>query len=802
MNMRWALGVWREAYNTPSAMHQAPSKNSQIMLKNHIKTAFRNLFRHKRNALIIILSLTVAFSFSNILLSFVIYELNTDGFHKHKNRIYRLISDDPFEEGKQLRYVTREAANFIQTNFPEIEASTFVSKFDHKGVGQEETFQNVTVLATDAAFFTLFDYQLIEGNPKTAIQPDGMVLTASAAGNLLDQRPYVGQTIEMALDSGTHLFNVTGIVADPSENTQLQFDALILSNQIGNQWGGSAYLLLSPKADAESLVAKINQNEEVPSLVRPGAVDYDLSLLQDTYFSEVKPLPYEQGRNQLLVWICWGVVFLISFAASFNFINLFIISLIHRKKEMGVRKVLGASRGNLGLGLGVEVGLYIGISLVFSALFTVQILPWFNLSFNTSLSLTYLTNENVLLAIGGLVLMLGLFITLYLVYFSWRLHPIRLLSKNVVEKVKINRLLIGAQFFIAMGMMVCAAVVIGQMQYIQNKPLGFNRDLMQVDPPSDKEEKEKLPVLKQQLLQYPEFSSIALSLGNPISGNAIIRYELEDSTFYGAYFIAGDYDLIKTMHLEVIEGKPFRPGFSSGKLVNETFVRHFHMDAPIGVTIPGTEGNKNGPDKIIGVVKDFNVVSFKQEIPPYIISYSETPDHLLIDISGKKLSTILPFIEKSWQEIYPGETFSYKLIDNELMAKHKEDTLFFRMIISFTIASVLISCFGLFGIAAFTAVQRTKEIGIRKVLGASVSSILVLLSKDFVKLIFIAFILAIPVANYFMSEWLQNFAYKIEISWWMFIIPGLVVLLIALLSMVGQTLKAAHTNPVESLRNE
>ena len=772
------------------------------MLKNHIKTAIRNLLRYKLNAFIIILSLTVSFSFSNILLSFVVHELNTDSFHAHKNRIYRLISDDPFEKGKQLRYVTREAANFIQTHFPEIETSTFISKFDQKGVGKEETFQDLTVLATDSGFFTLFGYQMVEGNLKTAIQPRGIVLTASAASKLFDQKPYVGETIEMALDSGSHWFNVTGIVADPPENTQLQFDALILSNQIGNQWGGSAYFLLSPKADAESLVAKINRNKEVPSLVRPGAVQYDLSLLQDTYFSEVKPQPFEQSRNKLLVWICWGVVFLISFAASFNFINLFIISLMNRKKEMGVRKVLGASKSSLGLGFGVEVGLYIVIALALSALFTVQILPWFNLSFNTSLSLSYLVNEKVLLVIGALVLLLGLLITIYLVYFSWRLNPISLLSNHVVEKIKINRLLIGAQFFIAMGMMVCAMVVIGQMQYIQNKPLGFNRDLMQLDPPSNKEEKEKLPVLKQQLLQYPEFSSIALSLGNPISGNAIIRYELEDSTFYGAYYIAGDYDLIKTMHLEVTEGKPFSPGFNSGKLVNETFIRHFNMDDPIGAIIPGTEKNPDGGDKIIGVVKDFNIVSFKQEISPYIISYGETPGHLLIDISGKKLSTILPLIEKSWKEIYPDETFNYKLIDDELMAKHKEDTLFLRMIISFTVASVLISCFGLFGIAAFTAVQRTKEIGIRKVLGASVSSILVLLSKDFVKLIIIAFVLAIPVANYFMSEWLQNFAYKIEISWWMFILPGLLVLLIALLSMMGQTLKAAHTNPVDSLRSE
>ncbi len=772
------------------------------MLKNHLKTAFRNLFRHKLNAFIIILSLTVSFSFSNILLSFVVHELNTDGFHEHKDRIYRLISDDPFEEGKQMRYVIRKAANFLQNNFPEIEASTFISKFDHKGIGQKDLHQNLTVLTTDSAFFTLFDYQMVEGTPATAIQADGIVLTTSAARKILAQSPYLGQTVEIALDSGTHLFNVSGIVADPPENTQLTFDALILSNQIGNQWGGSAYFLLSPKAEVESLIAKINLNKEVPSMVGPGKSKYGLSLLQDTYFSEVKALPYEQSRNKLLVWICWVVVFLISFAASFNFINLFIISLMHRKKEIGVRKVLGATKSTLGFGLGMEVGLYIFLALALSVLFTFQILPWFNLSFNTSLSLDYLTNEKVLLAIGSLVLLLGLFITLYLAYYSSRLNPTLLLYKNTVEKIKVNRLLMGAQFFITVGMMVCAVVVIGQMQYIKNKPLGFNRNLMQLTPP--KEEKTKLPVLKEQLLQYPEFSTIALSLGNPISGNAIIRYELEDSTFYGAYYLSGDYDLIKAMHLEVTEGKPFSPGFNNGKLVNETFVRHFNMDNPIGATIPGTEKSKNGPDKIIGVVKDFNVVSFKKEIPPYIIAYNKKAvhNHLLIDISGNKLSAILPIIETSWNKIYPDHSFSYKLIDDELMRKHQEDTLFFRMIISFTLAAVLISCFGLFGITAFTAVQRTKEIGIRKVLGASVASILVLLSRDFVKLIIIAFVLAVPVANYFMSEWLQNFAYKIEISWWMFAVPGLLVLIIALLSMIGQTLKAAHTNPVESLRNE
>lgn len=770
------------------------------MLLHALKTALRNLLRYPLNAVIIALSLTLAFSFATILLSFVIQELSTDSFHQNKDRIYRLISEDPFDPGKQLRYVTREAAEFIQSHFPEVESVAFVSEFSNKGIGSEEPFQSLTVLATDSAFFSLFDYPFTEGDPETAIQPYGIVLTTSAARRVLGTPPYLQQTIEMVLDSGSQVFRVTGIMADPPENTQLQFEALLMSNQIGNQWGGSAYFLLHPNASAQELVGKVNRNPEVPSLVRPGAVKYNLTSLQDTYFSEVQPLRYEQSRDQLLIWICWLVVFLISAAASFNFINLFLIGLMSRKKEIGVRKVLGASRGTLGLGLGTEVGLYIIIALLLSAVITVQLLPWFNLSFDASLSVRYLINEKVLAALGGLVLLLGLMITLYLVFFSSRINPIRLLNNRGGEKIKINRFLITAQFFMTIGMMTCAMVVVEQMQYIQNKPLGFNRHLMQLDAPRD--EKDKLPVLKEKLLQHSEVTSVAQSLGNPISGNAIIRLELEDSTFYGAYFLSGDEDFVETMQLEIVEGQGFQPGYQQGKLVNETLVRYFDMDDPIGANIPGTEHNEEGPDKIIGVVKDFNAVSLKQEIPPYIISYSDEANRLLVDVSGRELGSLLPLVEQSWQEVFPNQAFTYRLIDDELLRKHQEDTRFFRMIISFTIASVLISCFGLFGIAAFTASQRTKEIGIRKVLGASVSSILLLLSRDFIKLIAAAFLLAIPVANYFMHEWLENFAYKIEISWWMFILPGTLVLLIALFTISGRTLKAASQNLVDSLRYE
>ncbi len=258
----------------------------------------------------------------------------------------------------------------------------------------------------------------------------------------------------------------------------------------------------------------------------------------------------------------------------------------------------------------------------------------------------------------------------------------------------------------------------------------------------------------------------------------------------------GDEDLTETLGLTIIDGKNYNSQDSHGKLVNETFVRFFDMKDPIGQAIPGSE------DHIVGVVKDFNCVSLKQEIPPYIISYKGNQNFLLIDISDVDLGQFMPLVADEWQQVFPDVIFDYNLIEDELLTKHKEDAYFFRMIISFTVASLIISCFGLYGIASFTFSRRTKEIGIRKVLGASFTNILLLVWKDYVKLIFISYLLAIPVVNYFLTEWLSQFAYKIELSWWLYVIPGLIIMMIALLTISGQSVKVANTNPVDSLRDE
>ena len=769
------------------------------MLLQSLKSALRNIIRHRQNALIIILSLTIAFAFSNLLLAFLLHELGTDSFHTKKNQIYRLLSNDPWGDESRLRYTLRDAAQFIENRYPEVEAVCTISPLNASSITTSESaqvFGEVELIEADTTFFRLFDYPVIEDSLATSHLKEGVILTEATARQMLGEPPYTDRTIEVHVDSTSQRLSVDAVVAWPKENTQFRFDGIVIRHQMDKKRGGASFLLVQPDTDITRLAAKINGNGNMPSLVGPGQMTYFMEPFAPSYFSsDDRSQPFEINRSSLLVQVCGVVIGLLFFSASFNFITLLVVGLLHRKKEIGLRKTLGASRLGLATTVGVEVGIFIIISFIFSVLLTIQLLPYFNTAFETTLTFSYFTQGKVLAVAGGIILLTGLITTVGLGYYLWNLNTIKLLNEQIHLRLRMNRWLFTIQFLVAITLMVCSSVIIQQMDYIRSKPLGFNRNLLELRAPGE-EDQSQLPVLKNLLVQYPKVSRVALASGNPISGNWLVRYELEGDAFYSPYQMSGDEDLLKTLGLIVTQGKPFQQSNPSGKVVNETFVRHFDMKDPIGQKIPGTD------DHIVGVVNDFNVVSLKTQIPLFIISYQDTLPRLLVDMAAFPLHDLLPPVQAAWEKVYPNEPFQYRLIDDELLAKHHNDTFFYRIIISFTIASMLISCFGLYGIASFTSLQRTQEIGIRKVLGASVSGLLLLLSKDYFRLLLIALAIAIPVANYFMNEWLQSFVYRIEITAWMLLSPGMIILLIALLTISQQTLRAATRNPVESLRDE
>ena len=768
------------------------------MLLQSLRSTLRNTLRHRQNAVIIILSLTIAFAFSNLLLAFLLHELGTDSFHTKKDRIYRLLSSDPWGDESRLRYTLREAAQFVEDRYPEVEAVCTISPLNTDGIttlGSAQAFDEIQLLEADTTFFRLFDYPIIEGSLTTSHREEGVVLTETAARQLLGEVPYTDQTIEIHVDSNRHQLPVIAVIAWPEENTQFRFDGVVMRHHPDRQRGGASFLLVQPEAAIRQLVNKINSNGDMPSL-GPERMTYFMEPFARSYFSsDDRSQPFEINRSSLLVQVCGLVIGLLFFSAGFNFITLLVVGLLHRKKEIGLRKTLGASRFGLSTTAGTEVGTFVAVSFILSVLLTIQLLPYFNTAFETTLTFSYLTQGKVLAVAGGGILLIGLLTTVGLGYYLWNLNTIKLLSEQVHPRLRMNRWLFTIQFLVATTLMVCSSVIIQQMDYIRSKPLGFNRNLLELRAPGEAEQI-RLAALKNRLLQYPKISRVALSTSNPISGNWLVRYELEGDVFYSPYQMSGDEDLIETLGLTVTQGSSFKTGNPSGKVVNETFVRYFGMKDPIGEKIPGTE------DQIVGVVNDFNAVSLKKEIPLFILSYRDTLPRLLVDMAAVPLSDLLPLVQTAWEEVYPNEPFEYRLINDELLAQHHDDTFFYRIIISFTIASILISCFGLYGITSFTSLQRTQEIGIRKVLGASVGSVFLLLSKDYFRWLLIALAVAVPVANYFMNEWLQSFAYRIDVTAWILLSPGLLILLIALLTISQQILRAATRNPVDSLRDE
>ena len=748
----------------------------------------------KQNAFIIVLSLTISFSITNILITFISFESGTDNFHSEHHSIYRLLSDDPFEPGKTIRYIHGDMKDFLKQNYSEINEVCQVHTLDRNGTviknGTVETDKKM-VMAVDSTFFKIFNFDLIEGSEQHTIEHDGIVLKKDMAQLLFGDGPYLNKSVSVLQKRAWKILKVTGVLAPIYENTQLNFDAIVSNDGI---FGGSIFLTLNENLPSGELAELLSTNSTAPSLIGPGKGKYELVSLSESYFHEANSQPFETRRNQQLIMICWGVVALLCLTASFNFINLYITGLLNRHKELGIKRIFGAGKKSVIISVGIEVASFVIISFICSLILMIYLMPYFNNVLNTQMTISYFTFTKTVAYVLGGVLLLATAITIYLSLFVWRFKPIGLITDRNVRKVKINKFLFAFQFFISVGLVIGSFVIINQINYIKNKPLGFNRNIMQLKV--NESLKEHMPVLKDRLLSHSEFNNASMSSGNPIFGIAIVRVVLEDGAFYQPFLMAGDEDLLNTMNFEIVEGGNINPQISEGYLVNETFINYFDIEDPIGKPLPGIGGH------IAGVVKDFNCRSLRQEIPPFVIGQDKTFRFLLIDISNSTKQQALSVVKEEWKNLFPDENLEYKFMDEELMAHHKEDTAFFRMIVTFTFASLVISCFGLFGIATFSIQQRTKEIGVRKVMGASFKSIVLLIWKDYMKLIAISFVIAIPVVNYFLVEWLQEFAFRIELSWWLYLIPGLIILGIALLTISGQSLKAANLNPVESIKDE
>jgi len=524
------------------------------LLLQAVKLSWRGLRRQPLYATVIVVSLALGFSFAHILTAFVLREQRTDSFHEQKDRLFRLLSDDPFEKGEQLIFVREEVAQHLSDRYPEVAASCRIFDLAREGVTVEvesEIRTGVMTVGVDSTFFTLFDYPVYEGAVEAALRPGQIVLSRSCAERLFGARTAIGERLQIELDSVTRSFSVAAVLEDPPQNSHLHVDALVPYQAFASSSGGAThYLLLTPESDPAALAEKISDDAEIPSLLGPGAGVYELQALSDVYFDESQPRPYYRSRSRFLLHVSLAVVLLVLFTASFNFLNLIVIAHLKRRRTLGIQKVFGASTGELRrLAVG-EVLLYTAIAYVASLLLTRQLLPWFNLAFETALSPAYLVRAEVVAGFAGLLLVVSALAVYYLSGYLNRQDPVKLLSDGAI-KVAFNKWLFIAQFVVAIALIFCTVIIVRQLRYIQDKPLGFNRQLLELRPP-DKDRSQRMAVLRERLRRDPALARAALGSGNPISGNRMVRFELPNDDFYAPYLFSGDSSFVEVLGLELL----------------------------------------------------------------------------------------------------------------------------------------------------------------------------------------------------------------------------------------------------------
>ncbi len=793
------------------------------MIKNYFKIAFRNLWGHKAFSFINIMGLAVGMTACFLIYLYVNFELSYDAFNTKANRIYRIVVDiktptEVINAGGPSWAVPPNA----KEEFPEIESFVRVSGESLLVRKGDVKFQEDNALYADSALFQVFDFKLLKGNIKTALKDQmSVVFSETAAKKYFGKEDPVGQTLLLTGDAIPA--KVTGIMQDIPENSHIKADVLIsmstltqkfnpgLDSQWGN-YGSSAYLLLKPGTDAKALEKKLpaflerrngtemKQYQMYPTLF--------LEPLRDVYLRSTRDGSKTGNINNVYIFSIIAVFILL--IACINFINLTTARSAERAKEVGIRKVVGAAKTQLTKQFIGESIVLCLIAFVLTVIFSWLLLPLFNQLAGKTISDGIFSHPSYILLLFFAAIGIGLVAGIYpaLVLSSFR--PVIVLKGRFATGTRgiiLRKGLVIAQFTISIALIIATIVVYNQMKYMRNQDLGFNKDQMLIiDSHGDPAKK----AFQQSLVGLPNIKSTALSSSVPGGGNPGAYSEIENNkgdlqiANLDLYFV--DFDYINQYKIKMVAGRGFSRDFGTdttqAMVLNEAAVKMFGYSSPekaVGKRFKqwGREG------KIIGVTKDFHFRSLQQDIKPLSMRIEPDGCNLVsVNVSPTNLPSTIAAIENKWKTIIPNRPFSYYFLDEFFDKQYRDEERFGNLFLNFAILAIFISCLGLLGLASYSTIQRTKEIGVRKVMGATVSNIVNLLSRDFLKLVLVAFIIASPIAWFGMYKWLQNFAYRISLGWWAFALAGLIAIVIAFVTVSLQAIKAAVVNPVKSLRTE
>ncbi|MEM1134380.1 MAG: ABC transporter permease [Bacteroidota bacterium] len=790
------------------------------MFQNYLKVALRRLWREKNFAFINIIGLSISLTCSILIFLWVEDEVKFDKFHKDVDNIHRLMVNMKYPDGNIYTWwgSPQPLEEKLEEDYPEIEEATMTTWGNEQLFSKDEKNLIKEGYFASEGFLDIFDFPLIEGNPESALKEKYSIIISekfavSFFGNNWREKAILGQTI---LFENENLLTITGIIKNPPTYSSFRFDFLIPLeffleiNPSNKDWGNYNNPLFIKLKEGTDLAAF---NEKFDLAIQNYRNDAHHKNAHTFLFPFAKSYLYanfENGINtggRIKYVVLFTIVSLvILLLACINFVNLATARSMKRAKEVGIRKAIGARKASLVKQFMGEAFLLTSLAIVLAVTLAFVLLPEFNELTEKQLSFHFDSPQHWLILLATLVVT-SIAAGSYPAFFVASFHPVKVLKGNFQSKFNAGLFrqgLVLFQFALSMLMVIGTLVVYQQVNFIMNRNLGLDKEnilMFSLEGESNK----NYEAIKQKLTNHTSIAHVSASNPNPLEIGFTVINVYWEGKFEGAEIefnhLWVDFDFLKTMKMELAEGRTFNKALkkdSTNYIVNEAAVKAMGIKNPVGKTF--AMWRQEG--EIIGVVKDFHSGSIYSNIKPLIIRINSQHHYMMVRVASGKTTEAVALLENIQKQYAPAYPLDYWFLEENYSQIYKSELVMKDFVNYFAIFGIFISCLGLYGLTALNLQHRTKEIGIRKILGASISSILLLLSKSFVKLIVVACIIAIPIANYLLSEWLDEFAYKIEVEWCFFVLPGVMVFFIALIAVSGQGLKAVTYNPVDSLRND
>jgi len=796
------------------------------MLKNYFKIALRTLRRYRGYSLINVGGLALGMACCLLILLYVSDELRFDRFHEKADQIYRIERLD-LERGTAGNNTAYPVAPAFEAAFPEIIHTVRMGRDPVQVTREDVSFREERFYWTDSTLFDVFSFSLLRGDPRTALaKTNAVVITEAMAQKYFGTDDPLGQILTVKVYDGNRVLplEVTGVLENVPDHAHLQFDFLAsmatgidIYRRFETMWGLSwvkTYVLLPEGYPTDGIA------ERIPALLD----QYYGEGTSDRMAMHLQPLTrihlYSKAGSDTpgdiaYVYLFASIALFILLLACINFMNLATARSAQRSKEVGMRKVLGAYRAQLAGQFMGESIMLAGLALLLALVVVAGLLPFFNDLTGKNLTLDVLGNGFFLLSLGGLALGVGVVAGSYPALFLSGFLPVEALKGRSAGRsghaALLRKSLVVFQFSISIVLLIGTVVVHRQMSFLQASNLGFDQAQLLIIPVEDRSVQANMEPLKAALGQQAGVQQIAMAseaLPSRMNNSWGVRWEdVPEEEAVTMHVVAVDYDFFEMLGTTFVEGRNFAEAFATdataGFILNEAAAKTIGWQKADGkaLNVGGREG------VVVGVVEDFHYQSFHREIAPVVYlmlpgTFRASPDNFIVRIAGSNVSGTLAGLKATWEQFSPEQPFEEVFVDQAFASLYQAEQRFTQLFNAFTLLAVVVACLGLLGLSSFMAERRTKEMGVRKVLGASTQRLMLLLSKEFIQLVLVAFVVAMPLAYFAMLRWLEEFAYRVELSWWMFLLAGLAALVIAWLTVGYHAMKVALADPVKALRYE